>query len=93
MLNWETTINNRLSDSAKQRLAEALERRRYVLFIGSLDPADGRLYWYLNQPEHASNRFNDADLEGSVFHLAELILQGRKSQIREATNAVSDVGE
>src|SRR5688572_30394014 len=94
MLNWETTINNKLRDVAKGRLASALDCGRYIIYIGMISPDDGMFHWSLEQPEYASNRFFDVDIENSVFHLAELILQGRqKSQTREASNAVSDLGE
>src|SRR5688572_5743614 len=62
MLNWETTINNRLSNTAKQQLASALECGRYMIFIGMISPHDGIIHWSLEQPEHSSNRFPDVDI-------------------------------
>src|SRR5688572_11334125 len=62
MLNAETTINNRLSDKAKENLAAALESGRYILFFGRLDQMDRRLHWHLTQED-----FITEDAERAVF--------------------------
>lgn len=85
MLNAETTINNRLTDKAKENLATALNSGRYILFFGRLDN-ERTLHWHLNQED-----FVDTDAERAVFELAKLIMQSRRSQTREVNHAVPDV--
>lgn len=94
VLNWENSINTILSDEEKEMLAEALQHRRYLLFIAGLNTDTGRLSRYMNPVDFP---YEDAVRIVHAFsrHVDKSYTQKSQTRVNnvEAVNAISDVGE